>query len=90
MRREVGNRKLAVRAAEAQLIRRAATDVLNGVSLASIARRWNERGITTTGGRPWTKTHVRAVLGADRNVPAILTPSDADRVRELFDSRRQG
>jgi DNA invertase Pin-like site-specific DNA recombinase len=91
-RNRLGERKkhVVVRKDEAALIRKAATDVLNGVSLATIARRWNDKGVTTTGGKSWTKGHVKQVLGAERNIPEVLTRSDHSKVVKMFDGRRTG
>jgi site-specific DNA recombinase len=48
---------------EAKLLRQAAKDVLAGVSLNAIARRWNELGVLTPQrSRPWNGTVVKAVL----------------------------
>ena len=48
---------------EASMIRKAARDILSGTSLHSIARAWNESGVTTVRGRPWSNLHCRRVLG---------------------------
>lgn len=53
--------------AEAALIRAAASDVLAGVSMRSIADRWNAEGITTARGRPWNVNRVRDVLTRPSN-----------------------
>jgi site-specific DNA recombinase len=47
---------------EAGMLRRAAKDVLGGKSLHSIAREWNESGVTTVRGVRWTNLHIRRVL----------------------------
>lgn len=49
---------------EAELIRSAAGAVLEGATLASIARSWNEKGFTTTANSagPWGVTQVRRTL----------------------------
>lgn len=47
---------------EAEAIRKAARDVLSGVSLRSIGKRWNEAGMTTTAGNEWRSAQVRSVL----------------------------
>jgi site-specific DNA recombinase len=54
---------MTVREAEADLIRRAAVDVLDGASLNEIARRWNVAGTRTPqSGRLWSGTVVKLVL----------------------------
>lgn len=52
---------------EAGLIRAAAADVLAGVTVRAIARRWNDAGVTGSGGGRWTTTTVRTVLMRPRN-----------------------
>lgn len=61
---------------EANAIRAAYKAVLAGVSLRSIARGWNAKGLSTPtkdsggstrGGKPWTGNAVRAVLMSPRN-----------------------
>lgn len=47
---------------EAPLVKAAFTDVMHGVSLKSIARRWNEAEMYTTAGNPWSHSTVRGVL----------------------------
>jgi DNA invertase Pin-like site-specific DNA recombinase len=47
---------------EAQHVRRAYADLLQGASLNSIARRWNAAGQTTTMGGTWRGDNVRSVL----------------------------
>lgn len=52
---------------EADAIRKAATDLLSGVSLSAIARRWNEAGLKTTGsGKEFKPKAVRGVLSSPR------------------------
>jgi hypothetical protein len=47
---------------EAALLRQAATDILAGKSLHSIAAEWNTSGIETVRGVKWSNLHVRRVL----------------------------
>jgi DNA invertase Pin-like site-specific DNA recombinase len=47
---------------EAAAIRGAATGVLGGQSLRSIANEWNTKGLYTTGGKPWTNLQLRRAL----------------------------
>lgn len=51
---------------EAALIRDAARDVINGVPLRVIARRWNAQGVRTSTGREWHPNTVRQVLKGPR------------------------
>jgi hypothetical protein len=51
---------------EATMIRDAVTDILGGVSIHAIARRWNATGVTTVRGVAWTNLHVRRVLSNPR------------------------
>jgi site-specific DNA recombinase len=52
--------------AEKELIEEAATRVLRGESLRSIAMDWNERGIKTVGGGTWQGSMIRRVLMSPR------------------------
>lgn len=56
---------------EAEMIRKAASDVLAGASLKSIAREWRESGVTTPrskkGAAGWTHNGVRSILLNPRN-----------------------
>jgi DNA invertase Pin-like site-specific DNA recombinase len=52
--------KLAKR--EANLIRRAAADVLDGKSLRAIAREWNAKGIASTRGAAWNTSRLKRLL----------------------------
>ena len=51
---------------EAALVRQAAADVLAGISMHSICRRWNEQGILTTAGHPWRRQVMRTMLLSPR------------------------
>jgi len=53
--------------AEAKAIREACAAVLAGVSLRSVARDWNARGILTTTGAKWRSQSVRYTLCRPRN-----------------------
>ena len=58
---------MAVEPAEAAAVADAYKLLLAGATLAAIARRINERGLTTTLGRPWEPTAVRTLLLNARN-----------------------
>lgn len=59
---------MTIREAEATLLRAAAADVLDGVSLNAIARRWNDLGVLTPQrGKQWSGTVVKAVLTNPRH-----------------------
>ena len=51
--------KVTVCESEAALLREAATDILNGVPMHAIARRWNEQGVKTSLGGQWRQTTLR-------------------------------
>ena len=51
---------------EAELVRQAAGDILAGLGLHTIARRWNEAGIRTTVGNPWRRGVLRQMLLSPR------------------------
>jgi DNA invertase Pin-like site-specific DNA recombinase len=57
-----GKSSLAPCTGEAELIRRAAEDVLAGRALRAVAGEWNAAGVTTRGGRRWDSELVRKVL----------------------------
>lgn len=82
----VDSGKLAVHEAEAELIRNAATQILNGVSIGSIVKLWNERGTTTSGGKVWRHNHVRLILG--RPLPGILTTRDTLRIGRILEANK--
>ncbi len=52
---------------EAELIRQACADVLNGTSLWAIAKDWNKRGILTAKGAQWNGGTVKQILVKPRN-----------------------
>ncbi len=54
--------KKALHPKEARLLRKAIEDVIDGVPMHEIARRWNKAGVTTTRGKAWYHTAVRQVL----------------------------
>jgi DNA invertase Pin-like site-specific DNA recombinase len=58
---------VTLRVAEAGPLAQAHRDVLDGATLASIARDWNTRGILTTGGQRWRGAEVSRVLQRARN-----------------------
>jgi site-specific DNA recombinase len=51
---------------EAAAIRQAVDAVLHGESMLSLARAWNEQGITTPTGRAWAAPHLRRMLRQPR------------------------
>lgn len=51
-----------VRESEAALIRQGAADVLTGLSVRALARRWNTAGVTTVKGAEWQPKNLKAVL----------------------------
>lgn len=51
---------------EAAQIRRAAADILSGVGVQTIVRRWNAEGITTTVGNPWRRSVLRNMMLSPR------------------------
>jgi len=53
--------------AEAEMVRQAATSLLAGESVKSIARAMNDAGQTTSTGRPWRDVNVRDMLLRERN-----------------------
>lgn len=56
-----------VRPAEAEVIRTATDAILNGSSLRALVADLNERGLTTSTGRPWQPSELRKVLMRPRN-----------------------
>lgn len=53
--------------AEAELIRQGTADLLAGVSMRAIARKWNDAGIAGTAGGRWNTSNVHKVLSRPRN-----------------------
>ena len=91
--------RLRVVAKEAGHIRKAADRVLAGDSVRSVCVDFNEQGITTSTGRPWTNQTMKRMLVsarisgrrehkgeivADAVWPAIISPEDSDRLRALL------
>lgn len=66
---EPGNMEL--REEEAQVIRDATRDLLDGRSLGAIVKELNERGVTTSTGKDWNKTKFRNVLLRARNAGLV-------------------
>ncbi len=58
---------VTIREAEAQHVRAGTTTALAGASMYAIAKDWTAAGATTTTGKPWEPTAVRAVLLRPRN-----------------------
>src|SRR5207302_998658 len=58
--------KLTLEPSEAALLEEAAKDLLAGVGLHTICRRWNDAGVKTTVGNPWRKQVLRNLLLSPR------------------------
>ncbi len=58
--------RVSLNDSEAALIREAATDIISGVSLHAIARRWNAQGVKTPYGNIWRQKTVRAMMVSPR------------------------
>lgn len=58
--------KVTIEPTEAELVRQAAKDILTGVGLHTIARRWNDAGVTTTAGNPWRRSVLKAMMLSPR------------------------
>ena len=69
---------MTVREEEAAIIREATSAVLAGRTLAALARDLNDRGLTTSTGRPWTYQRLRDVLVRPRNA-GLLSRGRPDR-----------
>jgi DNA invertase Pin-like site-specific DNA recombinase len=75
---------------EAEAVRQAAEDVINGATLTSVANDWNERGLLTTKGNAWTVTAVRRLIAAPHvagcrhyhgdAIPSDVIPAILDQV----------
>ncbi|MCU1416802.1 MAG: hypothetical protein JWP32_976 [Schumannella sp.] len=61
---EVGGRVLDEQ--ESALIRAAAIDIIAGIGSYSIAKRWNDAGVTTSTGRPWKGSVLSRMLRSPR------------------------
>lgn len=85
---------------EAEAVRHAASVILAGGSLRGIVLAWNEAGVATVTGRPWSTTALRGILTSRRlcavrehngqiigpgQWPAILDADTVERMRRLFD-----
>ncbi len=71
---------------EADLIRQAAADIISGIALHAIARRWNELGVKTPYGNIWRQAPLRAMMvnprlaGYRMHRKAIALDTDGNRV----------
>lgn len=52
---------------EAPLVEQAARAILDGQTLRGVTRDWQDRGVPTVSGRPWTTTVVRRILTSARS-----------------------
>lgn len=90
---------------EASLIRKAARDVLAGVSMGNVAREWNELGVTTATGRKWNLRSVSLLLNqpriagyrvhrgeiiGDGQWEPIVDQVTWEQLQALFKSRKRG
>ncbi len=85
---------------EAELIRQAARDLLDGRSQRSIINDWNARGIKTTMGNRWLPIVFRRTMTAEYLVarrqgvsaiwPAILDEATWRRLCAIFEARKNG
>lgn len=85
---------------EAELIRRAASDLLDGRSQRSIINEWNAKAIKTTMGNRWLPVVFRRAMtaeylvarrqGVPANWPAILDEATWRRVCAIFEARKNG
>jgi site-specific DNA recombinase len=91
--------------AEVEALQQAAADVLNGATLASVVRKLDSTGLTTTAGKPWNVTSLRRALlnprysgrvlyngvdVADGGWPVILDADTQQRLEEVLrDVRRR-
>jgi site-specific DNA recombinase len=71
---------VTVELAEAENVAWATREVLLGASLRSLAAELNQRGATTSTGRPWTATELRRVIMRARN--AGLVEADGEVIAE--------
>jgi site-specific DNA recombinase len=58
--------KITLDPAESALVREAVADVLDGVGLREIVRRWNDAGVTTARGNEWDHRALRQMLKQPR------------------------
>jgi site-specific DNA recombinase len=90
---------------EARLITKAAERVIAGASLRSIARAWNNDGVVTTAGKPWSVHSLRRLLLSPRIAglrehqgetvgdavwPGIIDRATHERVRAILTDPRRG
>lgn len=87
--------RLTIREPEAQMIRDAVADVVNGTSIGEVVRRWNDSGVLPTskakdGTRAkWTHPAVRQILRRPRNA-GITTHLSAEDRRKNRDRKARG
>jgi len=98
-----GTGELVVVEREAAMVREAVERFFDGESLRSLARDWNERGIQSASGGPWTVESLRTMLAGphlaglrvhhgevigDSTAPAIISRDDHDQLRALLGNPR--
>jgi len=71
---------------EAKMIREAARRILGDGTWLSVARTWNEDGVTTPQGSRWTGQKVRQVVSNERHVGTTLTRRDHSRLMAKVDA----
>jgi len=76
--RRGGAATLEIVESEADAIRTAARDVLNGKTLKAVARDWTAAGFTTRAGNLWSGARVREVLEAPRTAGLRAHGKDAE------------
>jgi hypothetical protein len=92
-----------VRKEEAELVHEAARRVVAGTSVTTLAREWNEAGVTTSAGGKWQQTTLRRVLASPRMAgllehrgtvvgdapwPAVIDRATWEQLRAVLDRRR--
>jgi site-specific DNA recombinase len=61
-----------IRESEAVHIRAGVAAIINGGSIRSVAKSWNEQGVLTSTGRTWGPTQLKKVLEAPRNAGHLV------------------
>jgi site-specific DNA recombinase len=75
--------RISVRESEAEQIRWAHEHLIDGGSLHSIARHWNEAGVRTSMGNTWVTQQVKMVLLRKRNAGLLIRYGEVQEVSNI-------
>jgi site-specific DNA recombinase len=75
--------RISIRDSEAEQIRWAHQHLIDGGSLHSIARHWNETGVLTSTGKTWVTQQVKMILLRKRNAGLLIRHGEVQEVSNI-------